>query len=300
MTTLVLDRIEIEEVGANSERLAEAIHRQLGTCQGPVPVHDIAKALDITEIREEPLINFEAALLTTMERGYGSMLVNLTSSRQRRRYSVGHELLHFLNPWHEPTSPQGFQCSREDMLETGKRAGDVHRTQEGEANRFAIELLAPPARVRPYLVTEVDLANVLAMAEDLDISREAAARRYIALHNDRLAVLFAKNGLLRYADLTSGFPRLCVQYGQPVPVLPPISGARNLSPIDEVDADDWVQRADGSRLWAQILRQQDGFATILLRVSGDEENEESELEDTFERFAQTESRRDLSRPFGLS
>jgi hypothetical protein len=166
VTKLVLDRVEIEDVGANSERLAEAIHRQLGTCQGPVPVLDIAKALDIIEIREEPLTGFEAALLTTPERGYGSIVVNLDSSPQRRRFSVGHELLHFLNPWHEPTSPSGFRCSRQDMIETRRSARDPHRRQEAEANQFSIELLAPPALARPHIEGEADLARVLAMGEE--------------------------------------------------------------------------------------------------------------------------------------
>jgi len=107
----VLDRIDVEGAGPNATRLAKAIHGQLGPRPGPVKVHEIARALDIVDIREEALDGFEAALITLPDRPYGSILINLNSSPQRRRYSVGHELLHFLNPWHEPTLPVGFQCS---------------------------------------------------------------------------------------------------------------------------------------------------------------------------------------------
>lgn len=101
----------IEEVGANPERLADAIHVQLGERPGPVPVAEIAKALDIVEIRAEPLSNIEGALVTTPERDIGSILVNQHSSRRRRRFTIGHELLHFLNAWHQPTL-----CNQADMI----------------------------------------------------------------------------------------------------------------------------------------------------------------------------------------
>jgi len=44
--------MEIEDSGPNPERLAAAIHLQLQHSNGPVPVYEIAKALDVVEIRE--------------------------------------------------------------------------------------------------------------------------------------------------------------------------------------------------------------------------------------------------------
>jgi hypothetical protein len=289
VTSIVLDRMEIEEAGANPKRLAEAIHHQLGRSRGAVPVHGIAKALDIQEIREEPLRNLEAALLTTPDRGWGSILINSDSSPQRRRYSVGHELLHFLNPWHEPTSPEGFQCNHRDMLVTRASGADRHRRQEAEANEFAIELLAPPARVAPYIDSPVDLEHALGMARDLDISREAAARRYVALHEERLAVVFIINGHLRYAQLGTGFPRLSISKGQPIPFLPRHSGGGTLSALDEVDAADWLERPQGTSMSVQSLRQRDGYAIILLKAQSNDA-EDNDLEDLYDRFARARSR----------
>jgi Zn-dependent peptidase ImmA (M78 family) len=114
-----------------------------------LPVYEIARALDIEEIREAPLKSFEGALITSAEKGRGAIVVNSLSSRQRRRYTVGHELGHFLNPWHMPTTASGFECTRADMLV--RSGASQHLKQEAEANRFAIELLAPEPRIRPYL-----------------------------------------------------------------------------------------------------------------------------------------------------
>ncbi len=52
MNAPILDRMELDEVGANPQRLAEAIHQQLGSGGGAVQVYDIARALDIVEVRE--------------------------------------------------------------------------------------------------------------------------------------------------------------------------------------------------------------------------------------------------------
>jgi lactate dehydrogenase-like 2-hydroxyacid dehydrogenase len=84
-----LDRMTIEDVGANPERLAQAIHDQLHGLEGAVPVYDIARALDIEEIREEALTSLERALITPPEKGTGAILVNARSPRQKRRYTVG-------------------------------------------------------------------------------------------------------------------------------------------------------------------------------------------------------------------
>src|SRR5829696_4147658 len=211
-----LERMAIEDVGANPERLAKAIHDQLPGLEGAVPVYDIARALDIEEIRDEALSGFEGALITPPEKGTGSILVNATSQRQRRRYTVGHELGHFLNPWHKPTAPEGFRCTGADMLVTS--GASRHQQQEAEANRFAIELLAPERHVAPYLSGAADLANkAVALATDFDISKEAAARRYVALHDETLAVLFARGATVRYVDRPPDFPALSFWNGDRLP-----------------------------------------------------------------------------------
>ena len=262
-----LDRMTIEDVGANPERLAQTIHDQLPGLEGAVPVYDIARALDIEEIREEALTSFEGALITPPEKGRGAILVNATSPRQRRRYTVGHELGHFLNPWHKPTAPEGFRCTGADML-VSSGAGR-HQRQEAEANRFAIELLAPERHVAPYLSGAADLAKAVALATDFDISKEAAARRYVALHDETLAVLLVRGATVRYVDRPPDFPILGFWNGDRLPH----TGGLGME-WDELDARDWLRATRRVELSAQMLRQADDYAILLLRAETTADDEE--------------------------
>lgn len=284
MTGLSLDRMEAEEAGANPIRLAAAIHGQLGKQDGPVPVHAIARELDIIEIREESLSNLEGALVTTPERGWGSIVLNARASRRRRRFTLGHELGHFLNPYHVATAPEGFRCSRSDMIRSDLRAKDRHFRQEAEANAFAIELLAPRHLVRPYLGDRPDLGHVKAMADHLDISREAAARRYVALHGEPLAVIFSHNGRCQYAVSAVDFPSLSLARQAAMPDVPALAGATGLSTAEEADAAGWLINANGVVLMVQTLHQQNARATTLLWACQLPSDEDDGLENAFERF----------------
>ena len=288
--TIQLDRIALDDVGANPIRLAEAIHEQLGDRPGPVEVEAIARALDIVEIRKAPLTNIEAALITTRERDDGAILVNASSSRKRQRFSVGHELGHFLNPWHKPTAEEGFRCSRSDMIAGTDTATNQHFRQEAEANAFAINLLAPRKRLRPYLSPGADLRNAVKMAEELDLSREAAARRYIELHEDTLAAVFAMDDRLIYAARCDGFPPLRVKKGDTVATAGDRREAQ-LSGFEEVEVADWLSRPGRHNLFAQTLHQQGGRSITLLRAAGLDDEDDPGIDDTYERFTRPISER---------
>jgi Zn-dependent peptidase ImmA (M78 family) len=281
---LTLDRMAIEEVGLNPQRLAQAIHEQMDLREGAVPVYEIVAALDIDEVRKEPLSNLEAALVTTPERDRGRILLNSRSSPQRRRFSLSHELLHFLNPTHEQTSDAGFFCTRRDMSISGDDAiSDVHPRQESEANSFAIELLAPQSRLKPFLRGTPGLAQIVSMADELDISREAAARRFVELHPADLAVVFCKDNRFLYSASGRDFPRLSRRKGEQCDLARPANGP--ISDFDEVAADDWLYTLPRDcELVAQTLWQADGHTTTLLRVEVND-GDEPGFDDTFDRFA---------------
>lgn len=268
---LKLDRIAVEETGGNPERMASVIHDQLGDLDGPVPVYEIARALDIEEVREEPLSGLEGALITPPEKGYGAILVNSRSSRQRRRYTMAHELCHFLSPWHKPTTELGFNCIPSDMIERSEQTR--HARQEAEANRFAIELLAPRRRLRPFLGDSPDLAHVLEMADEFYISKEAAVRRYVELRDETLAIVFSKNGIIDYVDRPAGTPFLSVWKGHRLPLLSQ-QGGRQILAWTEVDPRDWVVEA-GNFVRVQMLHQINGRAMTLVEI----EDPAADLED---------------------
>lgn len=261
---LSLDRIAIEEVGANPVRLAEAILKQLPDQTGAVPVHEIAYALDIKDIHEKRVTTFEGCLLTDANKSEGEILLNLNSSPRRRRYTLGHELCHFLSERHVPTTDEGFLCTQADMV-APRRKGQ-HLEQEREANRFAIELLAPRQRVRHRLARAADLEHALAIADDMDISREAAVRRYVAFHAECLAAVFSHEGIIRYIEKDEEFPATCVWNGEAVPPSTHQFWNSDLSGLDEVVPETWLSKSRGRGLFQQTLRQESGYAIILLMV----------------------------------
>ncbi len=288
-----LDRMALDDAGANPEKLADAIHRQLGERPGPLPILEIAKALDIEEIREEALRGMEGALVTNLERGFGSIVVNSQSSQSRQRFTVGHELGHFLHPYHQPTVASGFECTRSDMRLAASLTGKTsrHQRQEVEANRFAIELLTPRRRLPPYLSPEPDLSHALRLAADFEISRAAACRRYVALHDATLAVVFSREGQVGYIDRSREFPFVALRPGDPMPPLPSRSGFMPRSAMESVDAADWLGQARPAQLWAQTLYQQNGYETTLLLIEADEDGDDGEEpEDAFDRFSRYNGR----------
>ena len=274
ISPLVLDRMEIEESGAEPSRLAAAIHAQLPKLNGSVPVHAIAAALDITEIREAFITSFEGALVMTPDRGKGSIVVNARSAFQRRRFTIAHELGHFLNIWHTPINPDGgFTCRTQDLSQfwsTGSLERDRHRVQEAEANRFAIELLAPRSMLRRFLKGIPDLAQIVRIATTLDLSREASARRYIELHEEPLALVFSKAGVVRYINRNDAFPYIKLSWGDILPSLPTLLDGTSITDHEQADPRDWGLRPNGSDLVVQTLFQENGFTMTLLALDRSE------------------------------
>jgi hypothetical protein len=271
----------LDDVGLNSQRLAGAIHDQLGATTGAVPVERIAQALDILEVRREPLRNIQGALITTPERGYGQILVNDDSTARRQRFTIAHELGHFLNGSHRQTADGGFCCTSADMRVGLRGADGDHARQEAEANAFAIELLAPVRRLERHLRRPANLEAVLAIAEEFDISREASARRWVELHSETLAAMFSHDGVFLYAAWSADFPRHLFRRDDRMPELPQPAAGSKLSDLQEVDTGDWLKGTFRGELFAQTLHQQKGFAITLLVA---EPSDDDGVDDVFDRF----------------
>ncbi len=277
--SLTLDRMAVEEAGgSNPQRLAFAIHQQLrslGIVKGRVPVEEIATALDIVEIRREPVNSFEGALVTTPERTTGKILVNSQSRSTRCSFTIAHELGHFLNIWHRPIEGERFVCSKKDIgsAYTSSTPGlNRHQVQEREANSFAIELLIPEYRLDCYLDSEPDLAKVVDLAVDVKCSHEAAARRFVEKHPTPLAVAFSKSGQFRYGVAGPEFGRLALRKDDPMPMLPRPSSTTRLSEIEVCDPTDWIKGKGTGEISIQTFHQMDGYAiTLLVADSPDDE-----------------------------
>lgn len=269
---MILDRIPLADIGEPT-RLAAAILDQFAEVPNPVPVEDIALALDISDIKTLKTEGFEGGLVAPLDKSEGVILVNSRSPRHRRRFSVGHELGHFVNPWHISKDGQQFLCSEIDMRRSRPRKGDRVMQMEVEANRFAAELLLPRRTFVRDLCRSAgpDLGHVVRLADKYDMSKEATARRYIDLHDEPLAVVFSRNGTVRYPYRSREFPYLDVEQGCRLPpgCVSVTKSGRPGVPSDwaEVDAGVWL--GDKSRprtVLEQTLAQANGFHITLLAL----------------------------------
>ena len=194
-------------------------------------------------------------------------MVNANSPPRRRRYTIAHELGHFLNERHRPTIDLGFACTAEDMAKP-RRTGP-HLRQETEANIFAIEVLTPRSALGKFLKPDAELDHALALAKAFEISREAAIRRYVALQGECLAAVFSKDGRVRYVEKAENFPATTMWNGDALGDLLPRHPPGTLTTLDETMVLRWLRWPNGVTLFAQTLYQADGFAVTLLVAERD-------------------------------
>ncbi len=107
----------------------------------PVPIELLCSQLDIKEIQPLQTVGYEGGLITDRDKCDGVILVNAHSPEVRRRFTIAHELAHFLMPSHMPSADGRFLCSQQDMFHLATDERDQRRRMEAEANRFASRIL---------------------------------------------------------------------------------------------------------------------------------------------------------------
>jgi len=249
----------------------------------PIPIEELAAAFDIIEIQELETQAFEGGLLMAPHKANGIILVNKAARAGRRRFTIGHELGHFLIEMHKPVKGDRFLCSRDDMSTWSAAEQNIYAKMEVEANRFAALLLLPPPLLRPYLAKTGDpkIDVVLSLHEDFGVSKDAAARAYAQYHGEPIAMAIVHEGKLLRAYRAPKAPALCINQGDPVPK-PSIywrtrgTGAE-ITELVEVQAGQWLASEWGRKLpnlYEQVLHQQGGYAMILLWPEFENEDDE--------------------------
>lgn len=261
----MLNRMEIEEAGPDPTKIALEVHRQIGKA---INLANLANELDIVEIKFEWLENFEGALVTDKSKDKGSILVNKNASRERKRFTIAHELGHFLNFSHVESSHDGFWCDKVDISSGTtdlRKTNDKFAKQEVEANRFACELLMPRNQIMKRLEDYGALDDVYDLARTFEVSKEAMARRYVELHPIVMAVIFSKDGKMHYPVMGDGMPRLKIKKGDDLPHLGLPLFAQKERAGAEIDPSIWLQNSDQILLCEHFM-QANGFAMTLLQV----------------------------------
>lgn len=282
-----VSRMDLADTGS-PEGLVAAILRHEPKLSIPVPIEELCYQLDIKDITSLETEGFEGGLVTDIARSQGIVLVNEASRGGRRRFTIGHELGHFLTPSHVPDVSGRFLCSRKDMALLTAKEADRRAKMEVEANRFAALILMPPPALRLRLRKNAgpSIESVLDLADEFEVSKEAMARAYATYHHEAVAFVVVHEGVVqRFYRNQKRFPFITVRPGQRVPQgsLFHRPGLRQLAP-SEIDArvpDLWIEVERGRAapsLCEQVCLQAKGFAMIMLwyELAAGEEDENDE------------------------
>lgn len=215
---MTLSRLDLDGTGSPAG-LVTRILKLEPSLQIPVPLEDLCAALDITAIQTLTTEGFEAALITDAVKSQGIILVAEGRRRQRRRFSIAHELGHFLIPTHR-AGPVGFQCAPRDLAQGRPASDDARVRMEFEANQFAGLLLVPPPKLRAELgkADAPDLEQMVLLARKFDVSKEVMARAYVEHSHATIAVVIARHGtVVRSLRRQKDTPWLAVQLGKKLP-----------------------------------------------------------------------------------
>jgi Zn-dependent peptidase ImmA (M78 family) len=285
---MTVSRIDLADA-ATPEKLVLEILRHEPELKIPVPIEDLCRQLDIVDITPLDTDGYEGGLITPADKFQGSILYNRLSPPRRRRFTIAHELAHFLLPSHIPSAHGRFLCKMSDMLALQAGEADKRLRMEVEANRFAAHILMPAPSFRPDVAVGKDpnLNQLIKLADRYDVSKEAASRAYVRYRDEPVAIVIVHNGkVLRVYREQSKFPYLSSRHGSPVSAYSLLRRRKHdegvPSEIDQTDAGVWLDVQRGQRppqLYEQVLTQRKGYAMIMLSIEPQIDEEDEDLED---------------------
>lgn len=250
----------------DSVSLAQEIRRQFKLGDGYAPLDEIAHAVGIWRIQEKELTSIEGALVVPEGKIEGEILLNSKSYPERKRFTLAHEIGHFVHPLHHPDVPDRFNCSKDDIFKSFGR-GNLDRIED-EANDFAAELLLPNALVKNFvLLNEAqNFQTIIDLCDRLKISTAFALRSIQPQFNLKTAFIFSLKGRIRYIH-SDNFPFLKVWRGDIIPsnAISNLPGNDNsVSDITDIRNTTWLKRDYYGQLCEQVYIQENGYRVTML------------------------------------
>ncbi|MET0238691.1 MAG: ImmA/IrrE family metallo-endopeptidase [Sphingobium sp.] len=248
------------------EPLLAAILKHHPDLRAPIDIETIARSTGITEFGDCETSGHSSAMMADIGKTKGVILCARGMSAQRRRFAVAHQLGHYLLK-----SQRGDRhCTNRDLAES-RRDTEQHK-EEMQANRFAAGLLMPKPLFSALLedLGKPTVAHLPTIAATYDVTLETAASRYADLTPAMCALVFIKDGIVRYARPSRSFPALAIQSGHPAP--PVVLSAKPEDKIAWLPAEvrDWLATSRDIRapkLTMQILSKPNGFQLVMLFVN---------------------------------
>jgi len=189
------------EVVAEARHDAHQFLRKYATCsRADILPEQWVKAEEV-ELVEAPL-DGASAQLVRIGKLAEIVLPESQTDRGARRFSMMHELYHFLKK-HRSPSPT-MMC----QPKWARRAdASVHLPEVG-ANAFAGAVLLPEFLLRRRCeISPVSLDVPFQIAKEYDVSILTSAIRFIELTSERCAAVFARGGVVEWAARSQTFTR---------------------------------------------------------------------------------------------
>lgn len=145
---------------------------------------------DIAEICSDKFDKFDGALLRKENKKNTWIIVlnKRINNIGRRRFTLAHEIGHFVG--HRYTREK-FECTRKQLHDFSEDDLEV------EANEFSSQLLMPPDLIRPYVHDEFTIAGLSDIANQLAVSKQAAALRWVEISKKRpVGFVVSRDGMV--------------------------------------------------------------------------------------------------------
>ena len=138
--------------------------------QSPVPIVKMAREMGVEVYKSGGWPGHISGLIRTDQKHGGesgyAIYTNANHSERRRRFTIAHELAHYI--WHRHLIGDGIT---DDALYRSRLGGEIER----EANRFAAKLLMPWNLIIESI--EQGIITVEDLAEKFDVSKSAMSIR---------------------------------------------------------------------------------------------------------------------------
>lgn len=192
--------------------------------------------------------------------------VALDDIHGRRRFSLGHELAH----WIQDTQRVSFKCSSTDIGPQNAEAKSI----EADANSFASQLILPDYLVWPWVADRkpsLDLAN--AMGGDFQASLTASALKLLQRATAPTAITCHDQRRLRWSrrsqTFSTDFYILNELHQDTVAFEMAFGAAKGLSRPKRESASRWISGPGTYRMeiWSQSIKLPDGSVLSMLSVA---------------------------------
>lgn len=204
------------------ELYAKALLKMVDARQ-PIQLPVLAEKIGL-RIRDVPSSGFDGALVRIVNRPCGIIAVRQDMKSPRKRFTIAHEIGHYVLPGHDDESricgEEEIETPAEENDETKEKVKKEDKELEQAANNFAAELLMPTPVVK-RLVTRLrmSIATCEFVSSLFQVSLTAAAARCVEESPPHLrsALVVSKDGMVKYFVKSISFSEY-IDINRPIPV----------------------------------------------------------------------------------